>query len=67
MTEEVQRKNNVDVGFAEECETWLLINSYFPSKIGGKPAWLELDNLPISQDLICGNCKEPLVFLLQVR
>lgn len=30
----------VDLGFAEEQESYLLTNRYFPSKIGGKPAWL---------------------------
>ncbi|KAG5670171.1 hypothetical protein PVAND_000452 [Polypedilum vanderplanki] len=47
----------VDLGFAEEQESWLLTNRYFPSKIGGKIALL---------DLLCEYCNEPCIFLCQV-
>lgn len=29
----------VDLGFAEEQEAYLLESRFFPSKIGGAPAW----------------------------
>lgn len=57
----------VELGFLEECEPWLLTNTFFPSKIGGKPAWLELENIPTLDLLKCRKCQEILVFLCQVR
>lgn len=54
------------LGFAEEQDRWLLTNRFFPSKIGGKPAWLDLQNIPDSKDLLCDYCEEPCVFLCQV-
>lgn len=59
-------KCDIDLGFAEECEPWLLTNTYFPSKIGGRPAWLDLDNLPKPDEMKCLKCSESLVFLCQV-
>uniref|UniRef100_A0A4W3HP11 MYND-type domain-containing protein n=1 Tax=Callorhinchus milii TaxID=7868 RepID=A0A4W3HP11_CALMI len=40
--------------------------SQFPSKVGGRPAWLSLGPLPGPERLRCGGCGEPLLFLLQV-
>uniref|UniRef100_A0A182QED0 MYND-type domain-containing protein n=1 Tax=Anopheles farauti TaxID=69004 RepID=A0A182QED0_9DIPT len=57
---------SVDLGFLEPCEPWLLTNKFFRSKVGGKPAWLELKNLPKPEELLCGQCNEPLGFLCQV-
>ncbi|XP_041769954.1 programmed cell death protein 2 [Anopheles merus] len=57
---------SVDLGFLEPCEPWLLTNKFFRSKVGGKPAWLELKHLPKPDDLLCGQCNEPLGFLCQV-
>lgn len=54
------------LGFAEDQEGWLLTNRFFPSKIGGKPAWLELQNIPEAKDLQCDYCNETCVFLCQV-
>ena len=56
----------VDLGFAQETELWLLKSHLFPSKIGGKPSWLALKSLPSSEQLKCGNCGEPCIFLLQI-
>jgi hypothetical protein len=36
----INSKQYVDLGFADEQDDWLLTNRYFPSKIGGFPAWL---------------------------
>lgn len=57
---------NVQLGFVEEQEQWLLKNRFFPSKVGGLPAWLELENIPESQDLSCDYCGEPCIFLCQI-
>jgi pre-rRNA-processing protein TSR4 len=59
--------NKTDLGFIEECDKWLLTNRYFPSKVGGKPAWLNLKDIPAREDLICQKCHEPLIFLSQVK
>lgn len=59
-------ERSVDLGFAEECDPELLTSQNFPSKIGGKPAWLELQNLPTLDEVKCTNCAEPLIFLCQV-
>ena len=56
----------VELGFAEDAEDYSkLTSAYFPSKIGGKPAWLD-PRLPIPEDLVCKKCNKPRVFLLQL-
>ncbi|XP_026328710.1 programmed cell death protein 2 [Hyposmocoma kahamanoa] len=59
-------KNKVDIGFLEEKSNWLLHPKYFPSKVGGKPAWLDLKNLPNPTELSCKICNDPFVFLCQI-
>uniref|UniRef100_A0A336M3S8 CSON011736 protein n=1 Tax=Culicoides sonorensis TaxID=179676 RepID=A0A336M3S8_CULSO len=59
-------ETSIDLGFIEECEPWLLVNKFFPSKVGGKPAWLDLKNIPKAKELECPHCNEPLVFLCQI-
>lgn len=54
---------NVELGFAEKTDSWRLRSKFFPSKLGGKPAWLALKKLPSSLKCACG---EPLTFILQV-
>ncbi|CAB3221400.1 unnamed protein product [Arctia plantaginis] len=56
----------VDIGFLEERDNWLLHPKFFPSKVGGKPAWLDLKNLPHPNELTCKKCSEPLIFLCQI-
>lgn len=59
----------VDLGFVEKLEDKeksILNSKYFPSKVGGKPAWLSFENLPKSDQVICSSCQVPLVFLLQI-
>ena len=58
--------DSIDLGFAEECEPWRLESRFFPSKIGGKPAWLNLKNIPDAKQLACDYCGEPCIFLCQV-
>jgi len=60
------------VGYLEdpptEEERRLLTRRLFPSKVGGRPAWLIPKNLPtaVPGDLACSACARPLRFLLQV-
>lgn len=56
----------VELGFLEETECWRLDSYLFPSKIGGKPAWLSLENLPTPQDLQCKKCGNTMIFLCQL-
>jgi pre-rRNA-processing protein TSR4 len=57
----------VELGFVEKCIDCVKLRSqYFPSKVGGRPAWLDLLNLPKPNELVCLNCGKPCVFLLQV-
>ncbi|KAG7199397.1 hypothetical protein KM043_014028 [Ampulex compressa] len=39
---------------------------FFPSKVGGKPAWLDLKNIPSKKNLECDYCHDPCIFLCQV-
>ncbi|KAK2854181.1 hypothetical protein Q5P01_006842 [Channa striata] len=56
----------VVLGFVEEAEPWRLRSPQFPSKVGGKPAWLSQTGLPSLPELECEICRLPMVFLLQV-
>lgn len=57
---------NVDLGFIEKCESWRLQSEFFPSKVGGKPSWLNLSEVPTSSQVECENCHEPCIFLCQI-
>ena len=68
-----QRKleNEVELGFAEEIDDDAvrrlpMTSAFFPSKIGGTPAWLNLQDLPDSNRLLCKICQKPMAFLVQV-
>lgn len=58
---------HVDLGFLDKCEPWLLTNKFFPSKVGGLPAWLDLDSIPSTEVLKCSGCSETMLFLCQVK
>lgn len=58
--------SKVDLGYSEPCESWKLSSKFFPSKIGGKPAWLDLDGVPSGEDLSCTKCGDPMTFLCQI-
>ena len=59
--------DHVDLGFIELPEnSWILHRNYFPSKVGGKPAWLHPESLPSSKTMCCSKCLKPLIFLLQL-
>lgn len=59
-------ESNVDLGFLSKCESWLLKNKFFPSKVGGLPAWLDLESIPSNDRLKCGECNQQMLFLCQV-
>jgi len=40
--------------------------AYFPSKFGGKPSWLNPKDLPDVNKILCKNCSNICVFLLQL-
>ncbi|XP_063844164.1 programmed cell death protein 2-like [Scylla paramamosain] len=56
----------VELGFVEKTPAWKLHSKFFPSKVGGWPAWLALKGLPTPEELACRHCKRPLIFLCQV-
>ncbi|XP_059483474.1 programmed cell death protein 2 [Neocloeon triangulifer] len=66
MIEEELELGTVDLGFAEKCEPWKLQSHFFPSKIGGKPAWLNLQDIPSADRVQCRVCQGPCIFLCQV-
>lgn len=61
-----RRRKFIDLGFLDDCEPYLLTNRYFPSKVGGKPAWLDLANMPGADRLRCPKCSQLMVFFAQV-
>ncbi|XP_076817099.1 programmed cell death protein 2-like isoform X1 [Clavelina lepadiformis] len=60
-------ESSVDLGFIEKCSDLCRLNRcYFPSKLGGKPAWLDPKHIPSVEDFICQSCLKQMVFLLQI-
>ncbi|XP_022083186.1 programmed cell death protein 2-like [Acanthaster planci] len=59
-------KNEITLGFVEKAENWRLSRRFFPSKVGGKPAWLSMKDIPNSDNLKCRNCGIVCIFLMQV-
>ncbi|KAJ1963966.1 hypothetical protein IWQ62_003069 [Dispira parvispora] len=55
----------VQLGFAERPDEWFF-NDVFPSKIGGKPVWLNPDNPLKAEEVLCGECGKPMPLLLQL-
>ncbi len=56
----------IDLGFVEKTDDWLLASRFFPSKVGGKPSWLNLKELPSTSVLECKTCSLPMIFLCQL-
>lgn len=55
-----------ELGFVDDnFDPVKLESCFFPSKVGGKPSWLFLTNLP-SDGLLCSNCNKRCVFLMQI-
>ncbi|KAM5326703.1 programmed cell death protein 2 [Glossophaga mutica] len=55
-----------ELGFVEAAPAWRLRSEQFPSKVGGRPAWLGEAGLPGPAELACARCGRPLAFLLQL-
>lgn len=65
--EEEEQEIHWNLGFLEEAESpRQLLRHRFPSKVGGRPAWLDPVRLPSRQQLTCSASGRPLDFLLQV-
>lgn len=59
-------ESNIQLGFLEKPEDPIIFEpQYFPSKVGGKPSWIEPRSIPGNDRLKCNNCKYPMLFLLQ--
>lgn len=57
----------VELGFVEESQDPKdFSSSSFPSKVGGKPVWLDPVHLPSPDNVSCKECERPCVLLLQV-
>ena len=58
---------SISLGFAEKPpHPAALSRLYFPSKLGGLPAWLDPLRLPTGDATRCSVCGDPLAFVLQV-
>jgi pre-rRNA-processing protein TSR4 len=55
----------VDLGFIDKLDR-LLESRFFPSKVGGKPAWLNLKDIPSIEELTCPTCHSSMHFLCQL-
>ncbi|XP_060061177.1 programmed cell death protein 2 [Erinaceus europaeus] len=55
-----------ELGFAEEAPAWRLRREQFPSKVGGRPAWLGEAGLPGPGALACALCGRPPALVLQL-
>ncbi|KAI7878641.1 hypothetical protein K492DRAFT_170670 [Lichtheimia hyalospora FSU 10163] len=53
------------LGYCEDPETPLTADT-FPSKSGGKPAWLNPETLLEAEQVTCRNCEQPMILLLQL-
>lgn len=60
------RAGPAELGFVEAAPAWRLRREQFPSKVGGRPAWLGAAGLPRPEELACALCGRPLAFLLQL-
>ncbi|EKX74341.1 conserved hypothetical protein [Theileria equi strain WA] len=53
-------------GTLSKAEAWRLQRHYFPSKLGGYPAWLNPVDLPEENELHCDICSSIMTFAIQV-
>lgn len=67
LESEEEEEEEVLLGIVDEpvCSE-ALERHFFPSKVGGVPAWLDPVNLPRGEATECGFCGKPLEFLMQV-
>ncbi|GES88346.1 programmed cell death protein 2 [Rhizophagus clarus] len=55
----------VELGFAEPPESPLIAEN-FPSKIGGRPAWLNPEHILLADQVRCEVCCKPMILLVQL-
>lgn len=61
------KNGEIDLGFAEKCDDkYRLTAIAFPSKLGGRPSWLNWENILTEGQVQCGNCSKILQFLCQI-
>ncbi|KAI9023551.1 programmed cell death protein 2 [Phycomyces nitens] len=53
------------LGYAEDPETPLTADT-FPSKSGGRPAWMNPEHVLTAEQATCGNCDQPMALLVQL-
>ncbi|TRY75217.1 hypothetical protein TCAL_16812 [Tigriopus californicus] len=59
--------SGLDLGFVHaSTPAWKLTSRFFPSKVGGPPAWLKLEDLPDVKARSCPMCQVPMTFLAQI-
>lgn len=59
--------SGLDLGFVNpDTPSWKLTSRFFPSKVGGPPAWLKLEDLPDVTARSCPLCQVPMTFLAQI-
>eukprot|EP01083_Nonionella_stella_P273581 928106_1 len=67
MSDSDEERSEIQLGFLDQPnDPWILSRNYFPSKVGGRPSWLNPRDLPSMGDLTCQSCSKSLRFLLQL-
>lgn len=56
----------VDLGIIDDGDNMPLGSNHFPSKVGGKPAWLDFEHIPEPSVFVCQFCHKPRIFLCQL-
>ncbi|XP_044729427.1 programmed cell death protein 2 [Chrysoperla carnea] len=60
-------QSNVELGFPEDFTDEKCSHSrFFPSKVGGKPSWLALSDIPTPDQIACSDCNNPTIFFAQI-
>ncbi|KAI8969940.1 programmed cell death protein 2 [Mycotypha africana] len=62
---QISKEYTAQLGYVEDPESPLTADT-FPSKSGGKPAWLNPEKFLTVKDVTCGNCSQPMSLLLQL-
>lgn len=66
-TQSPEYVREIQLGFAvTEESTQFLKSPFFPSKVGGKPAWLDPVHILENSQIQCPQCNLPMTFLLQI-
>lgn len=58
---------DIDLAFLEPlAPSWKFTSKYFPSKVGGRPAFLSLAPVIDAEQVTCSRCKQTMRFVLQI-